>query len=263
MDPSSPEAASKFMTTGPEHYQALHKRCSSALSQWKEPSKAKKCVGNEYHNYGPSLQNQGKDCWGGCGSQQGACEWCGAEGYCCRLGWNGGGCNGKMGIPGKGHSCVPGPSGLLSIGIEMNRSDLRSDGVMNQLVKRGNKHTVKILVEHASDPTAMAASEEFLEVWQEFESELIAAQATSVSAALQPLRMLLGQLPVGHIDKASAFRVDGDLPLLELCAFSVAATSVAKNFPEEAGLVNDARSLLSSPTPEQSSRFTGLEADLV
>ena len=88
--------------------------------------------------------------------------------------------------------------GLLSVGIEMNRSDLTSDGVMNQLVKRGNKHTVKILVEHASDPTAMAASIEFLEVWQEFESELIAAQATSGSAALQPLRMLLGQLPVGH-----------------------------------------------------------------
>ena len=144
----------------------------------------------------------------------------------------------------------------------MNRSDLRSEGVMNQLVKRGNNHTVKILVEHASDPTGMAASEEFLEVWQEFESELIAAQATSGSAALQPLRMLLGQLPVGHIDKASAFRVDGDLPLLELCAFSVVAASVEKNFPEEAGLVNDARALLSSPTPEQSSRFTGLEADL-
>merc|ERR1719502_1869326 len=172
-----------------------------------------------------------------------------------------------MGIPGvNGHKCVAGPSGLLSVGVEMNRSDLRSDGVMNQLVKRGNNHTVETLVEHASDPTAMAASEEFLDVWQELESELIAAQATSGSAALQPLRRLLGQLPVGHIDKASAFRVDGDLPLLELCAFSVVAASVEKNFPEEAGLVHDARALLSSrfssPTPEQRSRFTGLEADL-
>ena len=97
-----------------------------------------------------------------------------------------------------GSAHVASEQGLLSVGIEMNRSDLRSDGVMNQLVKRGNNHTVKILVEHASDPTGMAASEEFLEVWQEFESELIAAQATSGSAALQPLRMLLGQLPVGH-----------------------------------------------------------------
>ena len=161
-----------------------------------------------------------------------------------------------------GSAHVASEQGLLSVGIEMNRSDLRSDGGMNQLVKRGNNRTVETLVEHASDPTAMAASEEFLDVWQEFESELIAAQATSGSAALQPLRMLLGQLPVGHIDKASAFRVDGDLPLLELCAFSVVAASVEKNFPEEAGLVNDARALLSSPTPEQSSRFTGLEADL-
>ena len=97
-----------------------------------------------------------------------------------------------------GSAHVASEKGLLSVGVEMNRSDLRSDGVMNQLVKRGNNHTVKILVEHASDPTIMAASEEFLEVWQEFESELIAAQATSGSAALQPLRMLLGQLPVGH-----------------------------------------------------------------
>ena len=35
-----------------------------------------------------------------------------------------------------------------------------------------------------------------------------------------------------------------------------------ENFPEEARLVTDARALLSSPTPEQSSRFTGLGADL-
>ena len=97
-----------------------------------------------------------------------------------------------------GSAHVASEQGLLSVGIEMNRSDLRSAGGMNQLVERGNKHIVKTLVEHASDPTAMAASEEFLEVWQEFESELIAAQATSGSAAMQPLRMLLGQLPVGH-----------------------------------------------------------------
>merc|ERR1719299_242645 len=116
MDPSSPEAASKFMTTGPEHYQALHKRCSSALSQWKEPSKAKKCVGNEYHNYGPSLQNQGK-----------------------------------------GHSCVPGPSGLLSIGIEMNQSDLSSASGMNQLVARDDTDIVASLVALArGDPDEMA-----------------------------------------------------------------------------------------------------------
>ena len=129
----------------------------------------------------------------------------------------------------------------------MNRSDLRSDGGMSQLVKRGNNRTVETLVEHASDPTAMAASEEFLDVWQEFESELIAAQATSGSAALQPLRMLLGQLPVGHIDKASAFRVDGDLPLLELCAFSVVAASVEKNFPDAASWVREARAARPSP----------------
>jgi len=108
----------------------------------------------------------------------------------------------------------------------------------------------------------MAASEEFLELWQTFESEVIAAQAADGSAALQPLRDLLGQLPVGHIDQASAFRVDSNLTLLELCAFSVVATSVEKNFTDLEGLVSDARAVLSNPTPEQSDRFTGTEADL-
>jgi hypothetical protein len=69
-------------------------------------------------------------------------------------------------------------------------------------------------------------------------------------------------LPVVHVDQASAFRVDSNLPLLELCAFRVVAASVEKNFPDEAGLVTDARALLSSPAPDQSIRFTGAEADL-
>ena len=86
----------------------------------------------------------------------------------------------------------------MSVGSEMNRSDLSSAGGMDQLDERDDRHTVETLVELASDPTAIAASEEFLELWQKFESEVIAAQATSGSAALQPLRRLLGQLPVGH-----------------------------------------------------------------
>jgi len=50
--------------------------------------------------------NEGKDCWGGCRGRQGRCQqYCG-DGYCCRYGWAGQGCNGLLGIQGKGHVCV-------------------------------------------------------------------------------------------------------------------------------------------------------------
>jgi len=53
------------------------------------------------------LQNAGKDCWEGCRTKQGQCSWCGT-GSCCRMGWKGNGCDGTMGILGKGHVCVAG-----------------------------------------------------------------------------------------------------------------------------------------------------------
>jgi len=154
------------------------------------------------------------------------------------------------------------PAGLLSVAVEMNQSDLSSAGAMNQLVERDDGHTVEMLVELASDPSAMAASEAFLELWQTFESEVIAAQAAAGSVALEPLRDLLGMLPVGHVDEASAFRLDSDMPLLELCAFSVVAASVEMNFPDAASWVSEARAVLNQPAPEQRARFTGSEADL-
>merc|ERR1712137_1303625 len=52
------------------------------------------------------LAHAGKDCWRGCRRKQGKCRWCGTEGMCCRVGWRGNGCNGKLGIRGKGHVCV-------------------------------------------------------------------------------------------------------------------------------------------------------------
>jgi len=134
---------------------------------------------------------------------------------------------------------------------------------MKQYVERDDGDTVAMLVDLAfADPTAMAASEEFLELWQKFESQLIEAQAADGSAALQPLRNLIGRLPVGHIDKASALRVDANSTLLELCAFKVVSASVEEHFPEVADMVGDARAVLSSPTSEQSVRFTGTENDL-
>ena len=50
------------------------------------------------------LQNAGKDCWNGCKKEQGKCDWCGADGWCCRKGWVGNGCDGNIG--GGGHQCV-------------------------------------------------------------------------------------------------------------------------------------------------------------
>merc|ERR1712227_847940 len=56
------------------------------------------------------VRNYGKDCWNGCRHKQGKCGWCGS-GMCCRLGWpnHKHGCNGKMGIRGRGHVCIPSP----------------------------------------------------------------------------------------------------------------------------------------------------------
>jgi len=56
------------------------------------------------------LENGGKDCWTGCKSKQGKCDYCGFDGYCCRKGWTAGnGCDGSFGGE-NGHQCVLKPS---------------------------------------------------------------------------------------------------------------------------------------------------------
>ena len=54
--------------------------------------------------------NEGLDCWGGCNAKQGPCDWCGS-GLCCRYGWDdkSNGCDGKIGVQGKGHVCSAPP----------------------------------------------------------------------------------------------------------------------------------------------------------
>lgn len=53
------------------------------------------------------LQNGGKDCWDACNAKQGPCEFCGG-GVCCRKGHEdkSNGCDGNLGVDGKGHVCV-------------------------------------------------------------------------------------------------------------------------------------------------------------
>merc|ERR1712129_632567 len=52
-----------------------------------------------------SLEHGGKDCWNGCNKKQGKCNWCGADGFCCKMGWIGNECDGSFGGP-YGHQCV-------------------------------------------------------------------------------------------------------------------------------------------------------------
>merc|ERR1739844_183165 len=73
------------------------------------------------------LQNKGKDCWWGCGRRQGECSWCG-DGMCCRLGWTGNGCDGKMGEAGKGHVCT----GKSETGKDSGTGTDTSSGVQNE-----------------------------------------------------------------------------------------------------------------------------------
>ena len=111
---------------------------------------------------------------------------------------------------------------LLRVGSEMNRSGLS-----------GAYGSVEKLVELAAE---MEPSDEFRELWEKFESDVLSVWADGPEAR-EPLRELLENLPVGYVDRASAFRLDSDMELLELCAFRVVAASVKKNFPEAADWV--------------------------
>ena len=52
------------------------------------------------------MENAGRDCWNGCKKQQGKCEWCGFDGYCCRKNFApGNGCDGSFGGQNR-HVCV-------------------------------------------------------------------------------------------------------------------------------------------------------------
>ena len=61
-----------------------------------------------------NLENGGIDCYTGCNQQQGKCDWCGMDGWCCRKGidWVGNGCDGTFGGP-SSHRCVLKPGMYL------------------------------------------------------------------------------------------------------------------------------------------------------
>ena len=68
--------------------------------------------------------NAGKECWVGCGGNQGKCPWCGSDGWCCRKNghnpyWlptaQSNGCDGTFGGPNQ-HECVLKPCSGLAAG---------------------------------------------------------------------------------------------------------------------------------------------------
>jgi len=61
------------------------------------------CHGDE------DLKHAGEQCWWGCNQKQGKCDYCGADGWCCRKNWIGNGCDGSFGGPWS-HQCFLNPN---------------------------------------------------------------------------------------------------------------------------------------------------------
>ena len=51
------------------------------------------------------LEHAGEDCYAGCNQRDGKCNWCGGDGWCCRKGWVGNGCDGELGGDNR-HECT-------------------------------------------------------------------------------------------------------------------------------------------------------------
>ena len=66
------------------------------------------------------LEHAGEDCWNRCKvdgiTVDGKCKWCGTDGWCCRQGSVGNGCDGTFGGE-NGHICTLKPGKLSSLSI--------------------------------------------------------------------------------------------------------------------------------------------------
>jgi len=76
------------------------------------------------NNASAVVLNEGIDCWIDCEQQQGPCEWCGS-GVCCRKGWwdTSNGCDGTIGMAGKGHVCVGASAPTTGEPVEASESN--------------------------------------------------------------------------------------------------------------------------------------------
>jgi len=82
---------------------------------------------DDYTDTDVGIENEGQECWWNCGGQEGHCWWCGVEGMCCRQGWVGNGCDGKIGGP-NNHQCAKAPGGG-STGADKTCEDLNTWGL--------------------------------------------------------------------------------------------------------------------------------------
>ena len=52
------------------------------------------------------IRHEGESCYASCGRWDGRCGYCGNNGYCCKKDQKGCGCDGEMGVAGKGYVCT-------------------------------------------------------------------------------------------------------------------------------------------------------------
>ena len=58
------------------------------------------------------MEHGGEDCYNECNGQEGKCDWCGPDGWCCRKNWAKNGCDGTIGGT-TNHQCVLKPIGMV------------------------------------------------------------------------------------------------------------------------------------------------------
>ena len=80
------------------------------------------------------LEHAGEDCYQGCNQRDGKCNWCGGDGWCCRKGWVGNGCDGKLGGDNR-HECslksgkpIFRLTSVLVLGKNMHNAKIRNSG---------------------------------------------------------------------------------------------------------------------------------------
>jgi len=103
------------------------------------------------------VEHYGEDCWSGCSATQGKCDWCGSGGICCRKGWDdhSNGCDGILGMAGKGHVCVradQGPKITCSLTIDNTLVSVKYNGAPVAIDgDKGNWNADKHISFHATE----------------------------------------------------------------------------------------------------------------
>lgn len=134
-------------------------------------------------------------------------------------------------------------------GLQMNASNSRGSIVERLVAQVRGKETNVV-------------TEEFRELWAEFEEGLRGGWNDEDESAQLPLRNLLEELPSAHVNMASIYRHSIGEPLIELCPFSLVANAVSHHFPQAAPWVEEARKALTAPSRQGSKFLAGKAEDV-